>query len=108
MSELCFEACSHLSSAAGDKPTSSLLPGDAVTHYLIPFTDVVAKFMEVLEVGEFTGSREFTKNVGGSGIRCAFLTPGSGWLKKQNQGPGSRSVMFILESLETIFWVKNT
>ncbi len=60
MSELCFEECSHLSSAAGDKPTSSsLLPGDAVTHYLIPFTDVVAKFMEVLEVGEFTGTREF-------------------------------------------------
>jgi hypothetical protein len=32
----------------------SLLPAD-VTHYLIPFTDVVSKFMEVLEVGEFTG-----------------------------------------------------
>jgi hypothetical protein len=65
MSELCFEGCSHLSSAAdGDKPTSSsLLPGDAVTHYLIPFTDVVAKFMEVLEVGEFTGTREFTNSM---------------------------------------------
>ncbi len=56
MSELCFEGCSHLSSADGEKPTSSLLPGDGVTHYLIPFTDIVAKFMEVLEVGEFTGS----------------------------------------------------
>jgi hypothetical protein len=76
MSELCFEGCSHLS-AAGDKPTSSLLPGEAVTHYLIPFTDVVAKFMEVLEVGEFTGSRERIHSVADPGSG-AFLTPGSG------------------------------
>jgi len=53
MSELCFEGCSHVSAAP--KPNSSLLPGD-LTHYLIPFTDVVSKFMEVLEVGEFTGT----------------------------------------------------
>jgi hypothetical protein len=79
MSELCFEGCSHLSSAASEKPTSSSqLPGEAVTHYLIPFTDVVAKFMEVLEVGEFTGSRgRIYKHWCGSGIRCLF-DPGSG------------------------------
>ncbi len=90
MSELCFEECSHLSSAAGDKPTSSLLPGEAVTHYLIPFTDVVAKFMEVLEVGEFTGSRE-TNSV---------ADPGSGAgvkIKIRIRDP---------ESLETIFGFK--
>jgi hypothetical protein len=76
MSELCFEECSHLS-AADKQTSSSLLPGEAVTHYLIPFTDVVAKFMEVLEVGEFTGTREFTNNVADPGSG-ALLTPGSG------------------------------
>jgi hypothetical protein len=39
------------------KKSATTLPAD-LTHYLIPFTDVVAKFMEVLEVGEFTGRSE--------------------------------------------------
>jgi hypothetical protein len=40
---------------------TTTLPAD-LTHYLIPFTDVVAKFMEVLEVGEFTGRWKYLVN----------------------------------------------
>ena len=54
LSELCFEQCSHV--ATSSSSSSSTLPAD-LTHYLVPFTDVVAKFMEVLEVGEFTGKK---------------------------------------------------
>ena len=50
-SALCFEGCTHLEEKGGKLAT---LPAD-VTHYLIPFTDVASKFMEVIEVEELSG-----------------------------------------------------
>jgi hypothetical protein len=38
----------------------------------------------------------------------AFLTPGSGLGKKSRSGSGMNIPDLISESLETIFWVKNT
>ncbi len=46
----------------------------------------------------------------GSGIRCLFrpLDPGSGMGKESRSGSGMNLPDHISESLETIFWVKNT
>ncbi len=43
----------------------------------------------------------------GSGIRW-FMTPGSGMGKNQDQGSGMNIPDDFSESLETVFWVKNT
>ena len=52
-SALCFENCSHLTEGNVEKK-QSILPAE-VTHYLIPATDTVNKFMEILELEEMTG-----------------------------------------------------
>jgi hypothetical protein len=43
-----------------------------------------------------------------SGIRCLFLTPGSGMGKISRSGPGMNIPDHISKSLETVFWVKDT
>ena len=55
-SQLCFEECSHKleSEDSSRKSKQSLLP-DNVTHYLVPDTDVVSRYMEILEMEEITG-----------------------------------------------------
>jgi len=50
-SEICFENCSHKTEV---NKKHSVLPKD-VTHYLIPFTDVASKYMEILEFAEISG-----------------------------------------------------
>ena len=50
-SELCFENCSFKTE---ETKRQSVLPKD-VTHYLIPFTDVTAKYMEILEFADISG-----------------------------------------------------
>jgi len=50
-SEVCFESCSHQTE---ESKKQSILPKD-VTHYLIPFTDVANKYMEILEFAEISG-----------------------------------------------------
>ncbi|XP_040572324.1 DIS3-like exonuclease 1 [Lepeophtheirus salmonis] len=47
-SELCFEGCQEALSRR------SRLPKDA-THYLVPFSDILANFMPILEYQELTG-----------------------------------------------------
>ena len=68
-SELCFEGCSHKTEEGGvrvhieckisilylqESSKLATLPSDT-THYLIPFTDVATKFMEVIEFDEISG-----------------------------------------------------
>ena len=49
-SALCFENCSHMTEENADsEKKQSILPAE-VTHYLIPATDTVNKFMEILEL----------------------------------------------------------
>ena len=49
-SALCFENCSHMTEQNADsEKKQSILPAE-VTHYLIPATDTVNKFMEILEL----------------------------------------------------------
>jgi len=50
-SQICFENCSHKTE---DVQKQSVLPR-AVTHYLIPFTDVATKYMEILEFADISG-----------------------------------------------------
>ena len=61
-SQLCYEDCSHKTDDDNDDTkVQNTLPGD-VTHYIIPFTDVVNKYMEILELEEIT-SVIFTQTV---------------------------------------------
>ena len=55
-SQLCFEDCAHKNEDRDTETRNrqSLLPSE-VTHYLIPATDTVNTFMEVLELEEITG-----------------------------------------------------
>ena len=55
-SQLCFEDCAHKkeSEDSGRKSKQSVLP-DNVTHYLVPDTEVVSKYMEILEMEDITG-----------------------------------------------------
>ena len=50
-SDVCFEDCSHKTETESKQ---SVLPND-VTHYLIPFTDVASKYMEILEFADISG-----------------------------------------------------
>ncbi|XP_023335126.1 DIS3-like exonuclease 1 [Eurytemora carolleeae] len=47
--ELCFEGCSSINPGK-----VSLLPSD-LEHYIIPGVDIVAKFMDILELQNFSG-----------------------------------------------------
>jgi len=50
-SEVCFEGCDNRIDSKGKR---TCLPED-VTHYIIPFTDVTNKYMEILEFSDITG-----------------------------------------------------
>ena len=80
-SALCFENCSHMSEENGDtEKRQSILPAE-VTHYLIPATDTVNKFMEILELEEMTGMiliQTVVNNVQQTSLRhyrrlCSFI-----------------------------------
>ena len=82
-SQLCFEECSHKQESEEDsckKKKQSLLP-DSVTHYLVPDTDVVSKYMEILEMEEITGvifAQTVVNNIQQSSLRqyrriCNFV-----------------------------------
>ena len=80
-SALCFENCSHMTEENVDtEKKQSILPAE-VTHYLIPATDTVNKFMEILELEEMTGMiliQTVVNNVQQSSLRhyrrlCSFI-----------------------------------
>ena len=80
-SALCFENCSHMTEESLDsEKRQSVLPAE-VTHYLIPATDTVNKFMEILELEEMTGMiliQTVVNNIQQSSLRhyrrlCGFI-----------------------------------
>ena len=80
-SELCFENCSHVTEENADtEKKQSRLPAE-LTHYLIPATDTVNKFMEILELEEMTGMiliQTVVNNIQQASLRhyrrlCGFL-----------------------------------